>query len=154
MSPLYKRLRENTAIFWIQSGGNRLPAKKSFNTNLHFLRNTLWPWIIQSTRLWRMCGNSSGSGGGSSSRSDMTCHKCGKNIHLKKDCRSKVNGSGGNPPKNYTNELPVWVTKKPVVSYTKYLKTATMTCNNKKYKWCTSCNNGQGAWGFHWKDGH
>ena len=29
-----------------------------------------------------------------------------------------------------------------------------MTRNNKKYKWCTSCNNGQGTWGFHWKDGH
>ena len=29
-----------------------------------------------------------------------------------------------------------------------------MTRNNKKYKWCTSCNNGQGAWVFHWKDGH
>ena len=29
-----------------------------------------------------------------------------------------------------------------------------MTCNNKKYKWFTSCNNGQGAWVFYWKDGH
>ena len=29
-----------------------------------------------------------------------------------------------------------------------------MTCNDKKYKWCTSCNNGQGAWGFHWNYGH
>ena len=29
-----------------------------------------------------------------------------------------------------------------------------MTKNNKNYKWCTSCNNGIGAWGFHWKDGH
>ena len=29
-----------------------------------------------------------------------------------------------------------------------------MTSNNKKYKWCISCNNGKGAWGFHWKDGH
>ena len=29
-----------------------------------------------------------------------------------------------------------------------------MIRNNKKYKWCTSCNNGQSAWGFHWKDGH
>ena len=28
-----------------------------------------------------------------------------------------------------------------------------MTRNNKKYKWWTSCNNGQGAWVFHWKDG-
>ena len=52
------------------------------------------------------------------------------------------------------NELPEWVTKKHVVSDTKDFTTATMTQKNKKYKWCTSCNNGQGAWGFHWKDGH
>ena len=29
-----------------------------------------------------------------------------------------------------------------------------MKLNNKKYKWCTSYNNGQGAWIFHWKDGN
>ena len=29
-----------------------------------------------------------------------------------------------------------------------------MNRNDKKYNWCTSWNNGQGAWGFHWKDGH
>ena len=29
-----------------------------------------------------------------------------------------------------------------------------MTRNDKKYKRWTSCNNGKGAWGFHWKDGH
>ena len=29
-----------------------------------------------------------------------------------------------------------------------------MTRNNKKDKWWTSCNNGQGVWVFHWKDGH
>ena len=46
------------------------------------------------------------------------------------------------------------MTKKLVVSDIKDLTTATMTQNNKKYKWCTSCNNGRGAWGFHWKDGH
>ena len=46
------------------------------------------------------------------------------------------------------------MTRKPVVSDTKYLTTATMTRNYKNYKWCTSCNNGQGLWGFHWKDGH
>ena len=34
------------------------------------------------------------------------------------------------------------------------MNVATMTRNDKKYKWCTSCNNGKGAWGFHWKDGH
>ena len=50
--------------------------------------------------------------------------------------------------------LPEWVTRNPVVSDTKDMKTATMTLNVKKYKWCTSCNNIQGAWGFHWKDGH
>ena len=46
------------------------------------------------------------------------------------------------------------MTKKPIVSDTKDLATATMNRNNKDYKWCTSCNTGQGAWGFHWKDGH
>ena len=44
------------------------------------------------------------------------------------------------------------MTRKPVVSDTKDLTTATMARNNKEYKWCTSCNNGQSAWGFHWKD--
>ena len=29
-----------------------------------------------------------------------------------------------------------------------------MSRNKKKYKWCNSCNNGQGAWGFRWKDGY
>ena len=52
------------------------------------------------------------------------------------------------------NELPEWVTTKPVDSDNQDLKTATMNRNDKKYKWCTSCNNGKGAWGFHWKDGH
>ena len=46
------------------------------------------------------------------------------------------------------------MTKKPVVSDTKDLETATMRRNNKKNKWCTSCNNGNGAWLFHWKGGH
>ena len=50
-------------------------------------------------------GNGSGSGGGSSARSYMTCPKCGKKFHSKKDCRSKVNGSGGNPTKKSANEL-------------------------------------------------
>ena len=46
------------------------------------------------------------------------------------------------------------MTRKPVDSDTKDLVIATMTRNNKKYKWCISCNNGQGAWGFNWKDYH
>ena len=96
----------------------------------------------------------SGSGGGSSARSDTTCHKCSKNGHIKKDCSSKGNGSGGNPPKKSANNLPEWVTKKPFVSDTKDLATATMTRNHNQYKWCTSYNNCEGAWGFHWKDRH
>ena len=51
-------------------------------------------------------GNFSGSGGGSSARSDMACHKCGKKGHIKKGFMSKVDGSGGNPPNKYANELP------------------------------------------------
>ena len=46
------------------------------------------------------------------------------------------------------------MTRKPVDSDNQDMTTATMTRNDKKYKWCTSCNNDKGAWGFHWKDGH
>ena len=78
----------------------------------------------------RHSGNVSGSGRGSSARSDKTCHKCGKRGHIQKDCRSKGNGSGGNPPKKSRNKIPELVTKKPFVSDTKYLTTATITRNN------------------------
>ena len=84
----------------------------------------------------------------------MTCHKCDKKGRIKKDCKSKGNVSGGNPSKKSTNELPEWVTKKPVVLDTKDIATATITHNNNKYKWFTSYNNGQGAWGFHWNNFH
>ena len=67
---------------------------------------------------------------------------------------SNANGYSDNTPKKSINELPEWVTRKPVDSDTKDLTTATMNRNDKKYKWCTSCNNSKGAWGFHWKDGH
>ena len=46
------------------------------------------------------------------------------------------------------------MTKNTVFLDTKYLTTSNMSRNNKKNKCCNSCNNGQGAWGFHWKDGH
>ena len=83
----------------------------------------------------------------------MTYHRCGKNGNIKKDCRSKRNGSGGNPSKKSENDIPEWVTKKPVFSHTKDLATSTMTFNNNKYKGCTSGNNGNGVWVFRWKDG-
>ena len=102
----------------------------------------------------RGSGNGSGYVGKSSARSDMTCHKCGKRCHTKKDCRSKGNVSGGIPPKKSANELPEWVNKKLVVSYNKYLATDTMTFNKKKYKLCTSYNNRKGEYIYHWKDGH
>ena len=50
--------------------------------------------------------NSSGSRRGSSARSDITYHKCGKKVHIQKDCRSKGNVSNGNLPKKSINELP------------------------------------------------
>ena len=102
----------------------------------------------------RRSGNCSGYGKGSSTRSDITCHKCGKKGHIQKDCKSKVNGSSGNTPKKSMNELPEWVTRKPVDSDNQDLTTATMNRNEKKYKCCTSCNEGKGEWEFHWKDGH
>ena len=102
----------------------------------------------------RCSGNDGGSGKGSFTRSDGKCHKCGKKGHIKKDCRSKIHGSSVNTPKKSINELTKWVTRKPVDSDTKDLITTTMTHKNKKYKWCISYNNGQGTWGFLWKDDH
>ena len=52
MISLYRRLRMNTAILYIQSGGKRLPAKKSLKNNLHLQRHTLWSLNSRSTRLW------------------------------------------------------------------------------------------------------
>ena len=54
----------------------------------------------------RLIENGSGSGGGSSAMSDTTCHKRGKKFHSKKDFRSKVNVSGGNPPNKSANKFP------------------------------------------------
>ena len=82
----------------------------------------------------RLNGHGSSVNRGSSARSDIICHKCGNKGHIQKDCRSKGNGSSGRTPKKSTNELPKWVTRKPVDSDTKDMITATMTCNNKKYK--------------------
>ena len=161
MSPLFERLRENTAILWIKSGGNRLQAKKSIKTNLHFqkaytvaIEQLINKAFNQVDFKSQHSGNCSGSGRESSDRSYITCHKCGKKVHIKKDCSSTVNGSSGNTPKKSINEIPEWVTRKPTVSDTKYLTTSAMTRNNKKYKWFISYNNGQGAWGFPWKDSH
>ena len=66
--------------------------------------------------------------------------------HIQIDYSSKVNGSSGDSPKKSTNELPEWVTNNPVLLDIKDLTTVTMTRNDKNYNWCTSCNNGQGAW--------
>ena len=98
--------------------------------------------------------NGSGSEKGSFARSDEKYHKCGKKGHIKKYCRSKENGSSENTTKKFITELPEWVTRKPVDLDTKDLTTVTMTSNDKKYKWCISCNNDKGAWGLHWKSGH
>ena len=54
----------------------------------------------------RHSGNGSGSRVGSSARSDITFHKCGKKGHIKKYCRSTVHCSSGNTPKKSINELP------------------------------------------------
>ena len=80
----------------------------------------------------------SGNVSGSSSRSNVVCHNCGMRRHLQKYCRSKGNGSSGNPPKKSTNDLPEWVANKPVVSDSKDLATAAMNRKNKKYRWRTS----------------
>ena len=85
----------------------------------------------------RRSGNDSGSRKGSSTRSDINCHKCGKKAISRKTAGQRKMALLGNHQRSPENELPEWVTKKPVVSDTKYLTSATMTRNDKKYKWYT-----------------
>ena len=113
MSTLLKRLRKNTAILWIQSGGNRLPDKEKSQdqtslpmeytvTMEQSITNALKQVDFRSLR----SGNGSGYGEGSSARSDITYHKSVKMDHIQKDCRSKGNGSSGKSTKKSSNELP------------------------------------------------
>ena len=60
----------------------------------------------------------------------------------------------GNYPRHQPKKLPKWVTKKPMISDVQNLTTATMNHNKHHYKWSTSCNYGDSAWGYHWKVDH
>ena len=93
---------------------------------------------VRIKKYCRLKGHGYSVNRGSSARSDIICHKCGNKGHIQKDCRSKGNGSSGSTPKKSINELPKWVTTKPVDSDNQDLTTATMNCNYKKYKWCIS----------------
>ena len=99
-------------------------------------------------------GNGNKYGVGSSTNSVATCHKCGKNCHMKMNFKSNINGYNGGLSKTSTRKLLKWVTKKPMISDVENLTTATMKRNKNHYKWCTSCNSGNGAWGYHWKIDH
>ena len=114
MNTLYKMICMNTTILSIQSGGNRLPARRSINTNLHFQRHKLCSFSSLSKSLGSnftsrvaVVKKCSSSGGGSYVKSNFTCHKCGNKVYIQKDCRSKGTGSSGNPPNKSTNELSI-----------------------------------------------
>ena len=53
---------------------------------------------------------------GSSTKSVVTCHKCDKRVHIKRNCKSNRNGSDGGISKISTRKLSKWVTKKPMIS--------------------------------------
>ena len=93
-------------------------------------------------------------GVGSSTKSDVTCHNCGKKGHLKRNWKSNRNGSNGELSKTSTRNISKWVTKKPMISDVENMTTATMNRNKNHYKWCTSCNDSNGEWGYHWKIDH
>ena len=99
-------------------------------------------------------GKDNKSGVGSSTKSVVTCHKCDKRGHMKKNCKSNRNGSDGRIYKISTIKFPKWVTKKPMISDVENLTTAKMNHNKKQYKGCNYCNNGNDAWGYHWKFDH
>ena len=49
--------------------------------------------------------NGNDSGIGSYDRLDVTCHKCGKQGHIKRDCSYKGNCSNGNSHHKSKNEI-------------------------------------------------
>ena len=71
---------------------------------------------------------------GSSTKSDVTCHNCGKKGHLKINCKSNGNVSNRELSKTSTRKLPKWVTKKPMISNVQNLTKATMNRNKHHYK--------------------
>ena len=99
-------------------------------------------------------GNANETGGGFSVSLNVTCNKCVKKGHINRYCRFNIHFSSGDSYQKSRIEILVWFTKKPVVSDFKDLATSNMTRNRRKYNWCTYWDNGNGAWGFHWKDGN
>ena len=71
------------------------------------------------------------SGVESSNKSVVTCHKCGKKGHLKRNRKSNRNGYDGEMSNKLTRKLPKWVTKKSVILDVENLTTATMNRNKK-----------------------
>ena len=68
--------------------------------------------------------------------SNAICIKCGKKGRLKKYHRPKLNSSGGNLSKRFTNKTPQWFNKRTVASDNKNLETATIDPKKKNFKWC------------------
>ena len=60
----------------------------------------------------------------------------------------------GGYPRHPTRKLQKWVTKNPMISDVEKMTTATITRKKNHYKWCTYCNDSNGAWGYHWKVDH
>ena len=88
MSLLYTRLRENTAILWIQSGG-RVTSKENsqYQPSLPkeytvVIKQTINKALMQVDFKSRPSGDGIGSGRGSYARSDINCHKCVKKDHI------------------------------------------------------------------------
>ena len=52
---------------------------------------------------------------GSSTKSVVTCHKCGKRALKNRNFKSNRNGSDGELSKKSSRKLPKWVTRKPLI---------------------------------------
>ena len=137
-----------------------LNPRISTETRLLSLHFKLWKLISHKKNLGqvdfksRCSGNGVVSGGGSSARPDLIYNRCGNKFHNYKEFKSNGNETGGDSYEIPMRNIPVWVTMNTVIYYVKYLETATMNCNKSKYKWCISCNGGNGVWVLHWESGH
>ena len=73
---------------------------------------------------------------------------------MNRNCKSYRNVSDEKLSERSTRNLTKWVTKKPMISDVEYLTPSTTNHNKEQYRWCNYCNDGNGAYGDHWKAGH
>ena len=158
---LYKRPHVNNMIFFIQSGGNRLPERRSLNHHLHLWSHTLWTLSRRSTSLWSKFTSRSSTEeievaleeGRLSSQMWLLISVASRSICRKSEGQREFSLVVTHPriPQTifHNGSLRILLFQIPkILKQPPWHATTTSTSGAPIYK------NGNGTWGFNWNDGH